>query len=54
MNEGQPEHILFSAATVFYRKIKESPKLFTYGTHRLRMAKLDTGYFIIEEKWYAK
>lgn len=48
------ERIFFTTATVYARKIKVSPKLFTYGVHRISLAKLDTGYIIIEMPWYGK
>ncbi|MFZ0512237.1 MAG: hypothetical protein WAM14_11575 [Candidatus Nitrosopolaris sp.] len=48
------EKKFFIAATVYARKIKESSKLYTYDTHRMKMAKLDTGFIIIEKEWTVK
>jgi hypothetical protein len=42
------------AAEVYYRKIKIDPKLASYGTHRLKKAKLDPGYIMIEKEWTMK
>jgi hypothetical protein len=46
--------IRFVTAEVYCRKIKIDPKLATYGTHKMRKAKLDTGYIIIEKEWTMK
>jgi hypothetical protein len=55
LSSTQSEEIHFAAATVYARKIVENPKkLVSYGTHRLRMAKLDTGYLIVERRWFPK
>jgi hypothetical protein len=46
------EEIHFRTATVDARKIIVSPKLYTHGTHRWSMAKLDEGRIIIEQRWF--
>lgn len=49
------DHIPFSAALVYARKIDVSPKVVTaFNVHRGRMAKLDTGFLIIEQQWFPK
>jgi hypothetical protein len=47
--------INFHTAVVYARKIDVSNKLIrVWGVHRGQMAKLDTGYLVIEEKWFPK
>ena len=45
----------FGTALVYARKIKLHPKLISFtNVHRGSMAKLDYGFFIIEEAWFPK
>ena len=49
------EQIWFSSATVYARKIDVYHKLVAFtGVHRGQMAKLETGYLIIEKQWFPK
>ncbi|MFZ0328880.1 MAG: hypothetical protein WBP64_12650 [Nitrososphaeraceae archaeon] len=46
------EEIHFRTAIVYARKIVVSLKLYSYGTHRWSMAKLDEGKIIVEQRWF--
>jgi hypothetical protein len=54
-NDDETKAIYFHTAVVYARKIVMGNKLISaWGVHRGQMAKLDTGYLIIEEKWFPK
>jgi hypothetical protein len=49
------ERVLFAASTAFARKIDVQDKLVTLtGGHRGRLAKIDSGWIIIDQAWFAK
>jgi hypothetical protein len=48
--------VLFLAATAFARKIdvKKNRFVILTGSHRGQLAKIDNGWIIIEQEWFAK
>lgn len=49
----QSDQIWFSSGTIYARKIDVNTKLISFtGVHRGKMAKVDTGYLIIEKQWF--
>lgn len=57
-NDIYPEagqKVVFSAATAFARKIKVKDKLVVLtGCDRGQVAKIDSGWIIIDQAWFAK
>ena len=47
--------VLFSAATAFARKIDVKPRLVVLtSSDRGQLAKIDSGWIIIDQEWFAK
>jgi hypothetical protein len=47
--------VLFLAATAFARNIEKKDKVIVLtGSHRGQLAKMDKGWIIIEQEWFAK
>jgi hypothetical protein len=47
--------VLFSAATAFARKIDKKDKIIVLTSRdRGQMAKLDSGWIVIDQEWFAK